>query len=180
MTNIFLPDSFCGSNPNSKLAGQYEVQKALGYLYRTWRISPGTSAAGLNCSCCFRNHRFHNYCFQACSAFWLHGIWDSVWVHWCSLWMQNFLALQRWRWRQFRNRNRWFVCLCNSFGRLPFFIRLKPWSSNGWWKIILSYQWKTVLNLVWAYTHWVNFTNAWCGLCPISASDWSLVQLKSR
>jgi hypothetical protein len=95
MTNIFLSDSFCGSNPNSKLAGQYEVQKALGYLYRTWRISPGTSAAGLTRNCYFQNHRFHNYCFQTCSAFWLHGIWDSVWVHWCSLWMQNFLALQR-------------------------------------------------------------------------------------
>jgi hypothetical protein len=97
--NIFLQDSFCCNNLNSRLAYQYGVQKVLRCLCHTSRISQGTSAVGLTRHSYFRNCCHRNYCYPPCSAFLLHGIWDNAWVHWRNLWMQRTLGLSCWRWR---------------------------------------------------------------------------------
>ena len=126
--SIFLWDLFCDSNRNNRPVYHHGVQRVPGYPCRKWRISPGTFAAVLTHLC------FHSCCHQTYSAFWLHGRLRTVWAHWCSRGTRIVLALQRWTWRQCRNRNRWFVCQYNSSGWPPFYYSVRTWSSNSWRK----------------------------------------------
>jgi hypothetical protein len=88
--SIFWPDLFCGNNLNNRPVYHHGVQKAPEYLFRMWRILPGTSVVGL-----IRRFCSHSCCLRMYSAFWLRGMLRNVSAHWYSPWMRTVLALQR-------------------------------------------------------------------------------------